>query len=82
MRFNPAVIEFHVLSQQSNGFVLLKQQETVSKGSPQLLGPDVVAVTARDLTSKIEDAIFKYYSKLENLRNLISNNSLFEMRDN
>lgn len=56
MSFNTPVINAQVLSHQWNGFVLLKQQQTIFKASLQPLGPDRVDATARDPSLEVDDA--------------------------
>lgn len=57
MCFNPAVIQFQVLSQPVDGFVSLKPAEMLFKSKEKLLGPDTVLIVARCLSSLVDEAI-------------------------
>lgn len=61
--------------------MLPKQQNTILEAGPPLLGLDEVDTTARERFLEVEEAIrFLYISMLENMTELISNNSLNGLR--
>lgn len=77
-----AVIQFQVLSQRSDGFVSLKEQKTLYKSGPPLLGPDRAHATAKNGSPEADEAIrFLCYSMGKNVSELISNNLLYRLRD-
>lgn len=75
--FNPAVVQFQVVSQWTDGFVSLKQQETLFETGSPLLLPNGAEATIRDWSPEADDIIWLLcYAMLENVSDLISNNWL------
>lgn len=62
--------------------MLLAKQDTCFGADKPLLGPEGVRITSRDHSPEVDDAIsFLYYSMPDNVRDLVSNNSLEEIDD-
>lgn len=77
-QFNPAVIQFQALSQQSDGLLLRKQEETLFAAGPPLHGPDGCVATARHRSAEVDaETLFLLYSVLKNLKDVTSNISLY-----
>lgn len=72
------MIQFHVLSLQSDGFLSLNEKETIFEADPLLQELDAVDTDAKKLSRKVEEAIeLLFYLTLENLSDVISNNPLY-----
>lgn len=76
------MIYISLLLHRSEGFLSTKQQENPFEPGPQLLGTDMVDDAAIDLSQEVDDASpFLSYLILENVSDLISNNSLYSIHD-
>lgn len=82
LRFNYAVPQYQVLSPRSVGFVSRKQEHALFIARTPLQGPDGIDVIARSWTPDGYEAIrYLSYLMLENLIEVISNNSLYSLHD-
>lgn len=76
-RFNPAVIQFQILSQSVNGSVSIKQAKTLSESGTPLLVLDRVGVIVTEPSPKIDQVIrFLFYSMSKKLSEYVPINSL------
>lgn len=79
---NPVVIKFQVLLQRADGFVSLKQAETLFEPRTPIFGSDCVHIIAMDRLPEVDEAIlFLCHWMLKNLSELVLNNSLYTLRE-